>query len=127
LPLGALAEASYLADDGSGAGILSVQVSSSALAAYLALEFLVPKSAGIRLPVGGTPSCIEGDECTITIECHSPTTGVLLPTIFRGSNLVGIATNATVHLTPRKIKTAVEITFSFWLSFDLRVDLRYRC
>ena len=107
LPAGALTEASYLSDDGSGAGILSVQVGSSALAAYLALEFLVPKSAGIRLPVGGTPSCIEGDECTITIECHSPTTGILLPTIFRGSNLVGIATNATVNLTPRKIKTAV--------------------
>jgi hypothetical protein len=87
LPLGALAEASYLADDESGAGILSVQVGSSALAAYLALEFLVPKSAGIRF-----------------------------------SNIVGIATNATVHLTPRKIKTAVEITSSFWLSFDLRVD-----
>ncbi len=122
LPVGDLAEASYLSDDGSGAGILSVQVGSSALAAYQGLEFLVPKSAGIRLPVGGTPSCKEGDECTITIECHSPTTGVLLPTTFRGSNLVGIATNSTVHLTPRKVKTAVEITFSFWLSFDLRVD-----
>ena len=121
-PTQTLPEASWLSDDGSGAGLLGVQVGSADIAQNTLLRIVIPSSAGIRLPIAGMPACTEGDECEITIEYDSPLTGRLLRTPFKGSDLIGIATTSTLELSPRQVETALDITLLLRTSFDIRVD-----
>lgn len=120
IPSGALPEAAWLSDDGSGFGILSVYIGPARIAALERLQITVQISAGIRLPPGGTPSCTKGNECDITIEYTSPNTGSLLSTIFTGSDLIGVATTATMNLAPQRVGVDNDMTFLFALSFDIR-------
>ena len=121
-PTQTLPEASWLSDDGSGAGLLGVQVGSADIKQNTLLRIVIPSSAGIRLPISGMPACTEGDECKITMEYDSPLTGSLLRTPFEGSDLVGIATTSTLELSPRQVETALDVTLLFRTSFDIRVD-----
>ena len=118
-PRGALPEASWLADDGTGAGVLTVRVGSASVGANVPLRIEIPRSAGIRLPLDGTPSCVEGTECRISISCDAAT-GPLPTTAFRGSDLIGIVSAASLSLKPRQTRVPVEMTLSFVMSFDLR-------
>jgi hypothetical protein len=123
-PANALPEASWLSDGGDGAGVLSVRVGSKQVDAGEILRIQIPWSAGIRLPSAGLQDCIgtSSEECQITVEVDSdsPTTASLLRSIFRGSEVVGVASMASVMIAPRQIRTPVALTFSFRTSFDAR-------
>ena len=86
-PPGMIPEASWLADDGTGAGVLIATVGSETVPANQNLRIEIPITSGIRLPANGTAACTEGDECSITIFCDA-TTGLLRPTIFRGLQVI---------------------------------------
>ena len=118
-PPGMIPEASWLADDGTGAGVLIATVGSETVPANQNLRIEIPITSGIRLPANGTAACTEGDECSITIFCDA-TTGLLRPTIFRGSDLIGFVTTASLQLFPKAVQQAVDMTFVFRFNFDIR-------